>query len=77
MSLVQRTDNVFDKSPGGTLKSKSRELGVGTNVGGTNAPKAAQLAAYKGAMWSGFAFGVFGRSMRSLLRVQRLTLSIR
>ena len=54
-----------------TLKSKSRELGVGTNVGGTNAPKAAQLAAYKGAMWSGFAFGVFGRSIRSLLRVQR------
>ncbi|KAM5539739.1 hypothetical protein V8D89_006552 [Ganoderma adspersum] len=43
-----------------TLKSKSRELGVGPNVGGTNAPKAAQLAAYKGAMWSGFAFGVFG-----------------
>ncbi|PIL29314.1 MFS general substrate transporter [Ganoderma sinense ZZ0214-1] len=43
-----------------TLKSKSNQLGVGTNAGGTNAPKAAQLAAYKGAMWTGFAFGVFG-----------------
>ncbi|KAI1790080.1 efflux transporter [Ganoderma leucocontextum] len=43
-----------------TLRAKERDLGIGANVEGTNAPREAQLAAYKGAMWSGFAFGVFG-----------------
>ncbi|TBU55746.1 efflux transporter [Dichomitus squalens] len=42
-----------------TLKSKAKSLGVALNAGGTNAPKPAQLTAYKDAMWSGFAFGMF------------------
>ena len=45
-----------------TLRSKARELGVSATVDGSNAPQEAQLAAYKGAMWSGFGFGIFGRS---------------
>ncbi|TBU27560.1 MFS general substrate transporter [Dichomitus squalens] len=43
-----------------TLKSRSESLGVALNKGGTNAPKPAQLTAYKDAMWSGFAFALFG-----------------
>ena len=42
------------------LKSASKDLGVILNADQTNAPKPAQLTAYKGAMWTGFAFGIFG-----------------
>ncbi|TBU38321.1 major facilitator superfamily domain-containing protein [Dichomitus squalens] len=43
-----------------TLKSKAKSLGVALNAGGTDAPKPAQLTVYNHAMWSGFAFGMFG-----------------
>ncbi|TBU21687.1 major facilitator superfamily domain-containing protein [Dichomitus squalens] len=43
-----------------TLKSKAKSLGVALNAGGTNVPKPAQLTVYNHAMWSGFAFGMFG-----------------
>ncbi|TBU27562.1 efflux transporter [Dichomitus squalens] len=43
-----------------TQKSKAKSLGVTLNEDGTNAPRPAQLTAYKDAMWSGFAFGLFG-----------------
>ncbi|EJF56000.1 efflux transporter [Dichomitus squalens LYAD-421 SS1] len=43
-----------------TQKNQAESLGVTLNQGGTNAPKSAQLTAYKDAMWSGFAFGLFG-----------------
>ncbi|TBU52453.1 efflux transporter [Dichomitus squalens] len=42
------------------LGTASESLGVALNKGGTNAPKPAQLTAYKDAMWSGFAFALFG-----------------
>lgn len=45
-----------------TLNSRSRALGVSLNADGSNAPTSAQLTAYKDAMWTGFAFGVFGAS---------------
>lgn len=50
------TTIVFDSS----LASASRPYGVVVNQDGTNAPRPAQLIAYKDALWSGFAFGIFG-----------------
>ena len=46
-----------------TLKSKSESMGVTLNADQTNAPRPAQLTAYKDAMWTGFAFGLFGASL--------------
>ena len=43
-----------------TLKSKSESMGVTLNADQTNAPRPAQLTAYKDAMWTGFTFGLFG-----------------
>lgn len=43
-----------------TLLRQSARQGVRTNMSGTNAPKDAQLEAYKAAMWTAFAFGMFG-----------------
>ena len=43
-----------------TLKSRSKDLGIVLNADQMNAPKPAQLTAYKDAMWTGFAFGLFG-----------------
>ncbi|KAI0668013.1 efflux transporter [Trametes maxima] len=43
-----------------SLKREARERGVVVDGGGANAPKGAQLVAYKDAMWSGAAFGFFG-----------------
>ncbi|KAI0761546.1 efflux transporter [Trametes elegans] len=43
-----------------TLGKTAREYGVEVNKSGTNAPREAQLVAYKDAMWTGFAFGLFG-----------------
>jgi hypothetical protein len=40
------------------LKAQSRHLGVSVDQEGDNAPREAQLKAYKAAMWTGFAFGV-------------------
>ena len=42
------------------LSHASAALGVHIDKSGTNAPKPAQLTAYKDAMWVGFAFGMFG-----------------
>jgi len=42
------------------LKKESRRVGIEVNLSGTNAPRFAQLKAYRAAMWGGFAFGVFG-----------------
>ena len=50
-----------------TLKRRAAELGVALNEEGTNAPPPAQLTAYKDAMWTGFAFGVFGESLAGLV----------
>ena len=47
---------VFD----GVLKAQSSRLGVSLNAQGDNAPMAAQLKAYKAAMWTGSAFGILG-----------------
>ncbi|KAI1786595.1 efflux transporter [Ganoderma leucocontextum] len=49
---------VFDA----TLSARSSALGAALPDGaeGSNAPRAAQLTAYKDAMWSGFAFGMVG-----------------
>ncbi|KAI0636360.1 efflux transporter [Trametes polyzona] len=44
----------------GALRRQSREHGVEPNLAGTNAPREAQLVAYKDAMWTGFAFPLFG-----------------
>ncbi|KAI0767927.1 major facilitator superfamily domain-containing protein [Irpex lacteus] len=43
-----------------TLLRQSARQGVRANMSGTNAPKDAQLEAYKAAMWTAFAFGMFG-----------------
>jgi hypothetical protein len=43
-----------------TLKRRSRDVGVDVNLSGTNAPRFAQLDAYKAAMWGAFALGIFG-----------------
>ena len=40
------------------LTNESKTLGVAVNKSGTNAPRSAQLDAYKAAMRGGFAFGV-------------------
>lgn len=42
------------------LTKQSRKLGVHVDTSGTNAPRSAQLDAYKATMWGGFAFGVLG-----------------
>ncbi|KAI0636359.1 efflux transporter [Trametes polyzona] len=42
------------------LKNRSRRDGVAVNMSELNAPRAAQLVAYKDAMWTGFAFPLFG-----------------
>jgi hypothetical protein len=41
-------------------------VGVQVNKSGTNAPYSAQLDAYKGAMWGGFAFGLVGALLAAL-----------
>ena len=43
-----------------TLKKSAGADGVLLNVEGTNAPRDAQLTAYKDANWTGFAFGMVG-----------------
>ncbi|PCH40218.1 efflux transporter [Wolfiporia cocos MD-104 SS10] len=43
-----------------TLAKTSLRYGVVVNIDQTNAPKSAQLVAYKDALWTGFAFGIFG-----------------
>ncbi|KAI0656360.1 efflux transporter [Cubamyces menziesii] len=43
-----------------TIARSSLEYGVVVNESGTNAPRAAQLVAYKAAMWTGCAFGFAG-----------------
>lgn len=48
------------------LSQASLALGVHVNKSGTNAPKSAQLTAYKGAMWVGFAFGILGMSWKGV-----------
>ncbi|CCM06311.1 uncharacterized protein FIBRA_08562 [Fibroporia radiculosa] len=48
------------------LSKESRKYGVIVNQNGTNAPPAAQLASYKGAMWAGFAIGVLGTVLAAL-----------
>ncbi|KAI9464425.1 major facilitator superfamily domain-containing protein [Lactarius psammicola] len=47
---------VFD----GVLKAQSSRLGVALDAQRDNAPLAAQLKAYKAAMWTGFSFGLLG-----------------
>jgi predicted MFS family arabinose efflux permease len=42
----------------GVLKAQSGSLGVSVDLGGDDAPRAAQLKAYQAAMWTGFAFGI-------------------
>ncbi|KZT06091.1 efflux transporter [Laetiporus sulphureus 93-53] len=42
------------------LKKASLADGVVVNVDGTNAPRRAQLVAYKDAFWAAFALGIFG-----------------
>ena len=49
-----------------TLNKQSRKAGVVANMSGTNAPMEAQLKAYKAAMWSGFAFGMFGALLAAM-----------
>ncbi|KAI0086514.1 efflux transporter [Irpex rosettiformis] len=49
-----------------TLKKESEKLGVAVNLSGTNAPPAAQLKAYRAAMWGAFAFGMFGALLAAL-----------
>ncbi|KAI0087285.1 efflux transporter [Irpex rosettiformis] len=49
-----------------TLKKQSARGGVQVNMSGTNAPKDAQLEAYKTAMWGAFAFGMFGALLAAL-----------
>ncbi|OSX59715.1 hypothetical protein POSPLADRAFT_1149470 [Postia placenta MAD-698-R-SB12] len=56
------TTIVFDSS----LASASRPYGVVVNQDGTNAPRPAQLIAYKDALWSGFAFGIFGTLLAAI-----------
>ncbi|KAI0750334.1 major facilitator superfamily domain-containing protein [Daedaleopsis nitida] len=45
-----------------TLQQRSEQLGVEVDPNGnaSNAPREAQLVAYQDAMWTGFAFGLFG-----------------
>ncbi|TFK84649.1 hypothetical protein K466DRAFT_219196, partial [Polyporus arcularius HHB13444] len=43
-----------------TLKKSAAAEGVTVNVDGTNAPRDAQLTAYKDANWTGFAFAMVG-----------------
>ncbi|KAI0699085.1 major facilitator superfamily domain-containing protein [Cytidiella melzeri] len=43
-----------------TLKKRSSSVGIEVDEAGTNAPRFAQLEAYKAAMWGAFAFGMFG-----------------
>ena len=43
-----------------TLKKSAAADGVVLNVEGTNAPRDAQLTAYKDANWTGFAFAMVG-----------------
>jgi hypothetical protein len=40
------------------LRVQSRRLGISVDQEGDNAPMAAQLKAYRAAMWTGFSFGV-------------------
>lgn len=49
-----------------TLTKQSLKEGVVVNKSGTNAPWDAQLAAYKDAMWGGFAFGVIGAALAAV-----------
>ncbi|PCH44103.1 efflux transporter [Wolfiporia cocos MD-104 SS10] len=42
------------------LTKVSLEHGVVVNINGTNAPASAQLAGYRGALWTGFAIGALG-----------------
>ena len=42
----------------GVLRAQSSSLGVSLDQGSDDAPPAAQLKAYRAAMWTGFAFGI-------------------
>ena len=42
----------------GVLRAQSSLLGVTLDAQGDNAPRPAQLKAYKAAMWTGFSFGI-------------------
>lgn len=44
------------------LTRSSRAYGVAVDEAGTDAPRPAQLVAYKDAMWAGFAFPMCGES---------------
>ncbi|KIP11053.1 hypothetical protein PHLGIDRAFT_173914 [Phlebiopsis gigantea 11061_1 CR5-6] len=48
------------------LTNESKTFGVAVNKSGTNAPRSAQLDAYKAAMWGGFAFGIIGAVLAAL-----------
>ncbi|OCH86167.1 efflux transporter [Obba rivulosa] len=49
-----------------TLSKASLQRGVVVNINGTNAPRSAQLVAYKDAMWTGFAFGIAGSVLAAI-----------
>ena len=48
------------------MKKESEKFGVEVNKAGTNAPPAAQLKAYRAAMWGAFAFGMFGALLAAM-----------
>ena len=48
------------------LTKESRAAGVAVDKSGLNAPRPAQLDAYRAAMWGGFAFGVLGSLLAAL-----------
>ena len=48
------------------LTKESRAAGVAVDKSGLNAPRAAQLDAYRAAMWGGFAFGILGAILAAL-----------
>ena len=53
-----------------TIAKSSLQYGVVVNKSGTNAPRPAQLVAYKDAMWSGCGFAFAGKHLRSLCVVR-------